>query len=122
MSAFLTSLPATTTASDALGKADCFLDFQAQLARVARVSRPVLLVGERGTGKELAAARVHFLSPRWGGPLVKLNCAALPENLLESELFGHEAGAFTGAAGGGRGASRWRAGGRCSWMSWGRCR
>ncbi len=95
---FRTSVPAATTASDALGKADCFLDFQAQLARVARVSRPVLLVGERGTGKELAAARVHFLSPRWGGPLVKLNCAALPENLLESELFGHEAGAFTGAA------------------------
>ncbi len=98
MSAFRASVPATTTASDALGEADCFLDFQAQLARVARVSRPVLLVGERGTGKELAAARVHFLSPRWGGPLVKLNCAALPENLLESELFGHEAGAFTGAA------------------------
>lgn len=98
MSAFRTSVPAATAASDALGKADCFLDFQAQLARVARVSRPVLLVGERGTGKELAAARVHFLSPRWGGPLVKLNCAALPENLLESELFGHEAGAFTGAA------------------------
>lgn len=85
-------------AAEALGRADCFLDFQAQLARVARVVRPVLLVGERGTGKELAAARVHFLSPRWGGPLVKLNCAALPENLLESELFGHEAGAFTGAA------------------------
>lgn len=98
MSVFRTSVPAATTASDALGKADCFLDFQAQLARVARVARPVLLVGERGTGKELAAARVHFLSPRWGGPLVKLNCAALPENLLESELFGHEAGAFTGAA------------------------
>ena len=98
MSAFRAPIPTTTSASDALGEADCFLDFQAQLARVARVSRPVLLVGERGTGKELAAARVHFLSPRWGGPLVKLNCAALPENLLESELFGHEAGAFTGAA------------------------
>ena len=98
MSAFRAPIPTSTSASDALGKADCFLDFQAQLARVAPVSRPVLLVGERGTGKELAAARVHFLSPRWGGPLVKLNCAALPENLLESELFGHEAGAFTGAA------------------------
>ncbi len=83
---------------EALGRADIFLDFQQQLARVAKVQRPVLLIGERGTGKELAAARVHFLSPRWGGPLIKLNCAALSPSVLESELFGHEAGAFTGAA------------------------
>lgn len=83
---------------EALGKSDVFLDFQQQLARVARVQRPVLLIGERGTGKELAAARVHFLSKRWGGPLVKLNCAALSPTVLESELFGHEQGAFTGAA------------------------
>ncbi len=62
------------------------------------MQRPVLLIGERGTGKELAAARVHFLSKRWGGPLVKLNCAALSPTVLESELFGHEQGAFTGAA------------------------
>ena len=62
------------------------------------MQRPVLLIGERGTGKELAAARVHFLSARWGGPLVKLNCAALSPTVLESELFGHEQGAFTGAA------------------------
>jgi psp operon transcriptional activator len=86
------------TAQEALGRADVFLDFQQQLARVAKVQRPVLLIGERGTGKELAAARVHFLSPRWGGPLIKLNCAALSPSVLESELFGHEAGAFTGAA------------------------
>ncbi len=65
---------------------------------MAKVQRPVLLIGERGTGKELAAERVHFLSPRWGGPFVKLNCAALSPAVLESELFGHEAGAFTGAA------------------------
>ena len=83
---------------EAFGKSDAFLDFQQQLARVAKVQRPVLLIGERGTGKELAASRVHFLSQRWGGPLIKLNCAALSPAVLESELFGHEVGAFTGAA------------------------
>ena len=83
---------------EAFGKSDAFLDFQQQLARVAKVQRPVLLIGERGTGKELAASRVHFLSQRWGGPLIKLNCAALSPTVLESELFGHEVGAFTGAA------------------------
>ena len=88
----------TANAPKDLGKSDLFLDFQQQLARVAKVQRPVLLIGERGTGKELAAERVHFLSPRWGGPFVKLNCAALSPSVLESELFGHEAGAFTGAA------------------------
>ena len=82
---------------EAFGKSDRFLDFQQGLARAARVQRPVLLVGERGTGKELAAARVHYLSPRWGGPFITLNCAALAPSVLESELFGHEAGAFTGA-------------------------
>ena len=68
-----------------------------QLSQLARINRPVLLLGERGTGKELAAQRLHFLSPRWQAPLVKVNCAALADSLLESELFGHEAGAFTGA-------------------------
>lgn len=88
---------AEETLVDALGNSDEFLDFQQRLARVAKAPRPVLLIGERGAGKELAAARVHYLSARWGGPLVKLNCAALASNVLESELFGHEAGAFTGA-------------------------
>jgi psp operon transcriptional activator len=83
--------------SEALGKSETFLFFQQQLARVAGVSRPVVLIGERGTGKELAAARIHYLSPRWSGPFIKLNCAALAPSVLESELFGHEAGAFTGA-------------------------
>lgn len=68
-----------------------------QVSQLARINRPVLLLGERGTGKELAAQRLHFLSPRWQAPLVKVNCAALADSLLESELFGHEAGAFTGA-------------------------
>lgn len=67
------------------------------LSHLARINRPILLLGERGTGKELAAQRLHFLSPRWQSPLVKVNCAALADSLLESELFGHEAGAFTGA-------------------------
>ena len=82
---------------EALGESEVFLDFQERLSRVAPVERPVLLIGERGTGKELAASRLHFLSKRWQGPLVTLNCATLSPSLIESELFGHEKGAFTGA-------------------------
>jgi psp operon transcriptional activator len=70
----------------------------AQVSQLAALDRPVLVVGERGTGKELVAARLTYLSPRWERPFVKLNCAALAESLLDSELFGHEPGAFTGAA------------------------
>lgn len=83
--------------SEALGESESFLDFQQRLAQVAAVDRPVLIVGERGTGKELVASRLHYLSPRWQAPLVRLNCAVLAPSLLEAELFGHEAGAFTGA-------------------------
>jgi psp operon transcriptional activator len=90
-------LSAPSRLSEALGVSEIFLFFQQQLARVAGAARPVVLIGERGTGKELAAARVHYLSPRWSGPFIKLNCAALAPSVLESELFGHEAGAFTGA-------------------------
>jgi psp operon transcriptional activator len=68
-----------------------------RLSHLAGINRPVLLMGERGTGKELAAQRLHFLSARWEAPLIKVNCAALADSLLESELFGHEPGAFTGA-------------------------
>lgn len=68
------------------------------LSQLAAIDRPVLVLGERGTGKELAAERLHYLSPRWDGPFIKINCAAMAESLLESELFGHEAGAFTGAS------------------------
>ena len=82
---------------EALGQSEIFLAFQERLSRVAPVDRPVLLMGERGTGKELAASRLHFLSKRWQGPLVTLNCATLAPSLLESELFGYEKGAFTGA-------------------------
>jgi len=84
-------------AIDALGQSEAFLDFMERLSLVAKVDRPVLLIGERGTGKELAVSKMHYLSTRWQGPLVALNCAALSPTLIESELFGHEEGAFTGA-------------------------
>ena len=80
-----------------LGSSPAFGAMLEQVSRLAPLDRPALIIGERGTGKELVAARPHYLSPRWEQPLVKLNCAALTESLLESELFGHEAGAFTGA-------------------------
>lgn len=75
-----------------------FLEMLEHVSRAAPLSKPVLVVGERGTGKELIASRLHFLSNRWEQRVVKVNCAALTESILESELFGHEAGAFTGAA------------------------
>ncbi|MDP0501596.1 MAG: phage shock protein operon transcriptional activator [Verrucomicrobiota bacterium JB022] len=90
--------PADSTPRDALGESEAFVAFQERLSRVARVDRPVLLIGERGTGKELAVRRLHYLSTRWQQPLVALNCAALSPSVLESELFGHEAGSFTGAS------------------------
>lgn len=80
-----------------VGQASSFLDAVERASRAAALRRPVLVVGERGTGKELIAERLHRLSPRWQEPLVTMNCAALPETLIEAELFGHEAGAFTGA-------------------------
>ena len=80
-----------------IGESPVILDFVEEVSRVAAIDRPVMVIGERGTGKELVAARLHFLSARWNGPFVRLNAAALPQGLLESELFGHEAGAFTGA-------------------------
>ncbi len=80
-----------------LGESEVFLDFQSKLSRAATVNRSVLLVGERGSGKEIAARRLHFLSQRWQKNLVTVNCAALPPSLIETELFGYEQGAFTGA-------------------------
>lgn len=81
-----------------IGQANSFLEILEQTSQVAPLDKPVLVIGERGTGKELIAARLHFLSKRWEQNYVKLNCAALNDNLLESELFGYEAGAFTGAS------------------------
>ncbi|WP_353229560.1 phage shock protein operon transcriptional activator [Novosphingobium sp.] len=81
-----------------IGQASPFLDAVERASRAAPLRRPVLVIGERGTGKELIAERLHHLSTRWQEPLVTMNCAALPETLIETELFGHEAGAFTGAA------------------------
>ncbi len=80
-----------------LGSSPSFVAVLEQVSRAAPLNRPVLVIGERGTGKELVAARLHYLSKRWDRPFVKLNCAALAETLLETELFGHEAGSFTGA-------------------------
>jgi psp operon transcriptional activator len=81
-----------------IGESACFLEMQEHVSRVAPLNKPVLIVGERGTGKELIAARLHYLSRRWQNNFLKINCAAVSDSLLESQLFGHEAGAFTGAS------------------------
>lgn len=80
-----------------VGQSGAFLDSVERASRAAALNRPVLVIGERGTGKELVAERLHRLSQRWDGPFITMNCAALAETLIEAELFGHEAGAFTGA-------------------------
>ncbi len=80
-----------------IGESAAFLETLEHVSQVAPLAKPLLVVGERGTGKELIVERLHYLSPRWEHELVKINCATLPESLLESELFGHEPGAFTGA-------------------------
>ncbi|MXZ43518.1 MAG: phage shock protein operon transcriptional activator [Gammaproteobacteria bacterium] len=80
-----------------VGQSPAFLKALEETSNVAELAKPVLIVGERGTGKELFAARLHYLSPRWDSVYLQLNCATLTETLLETELFGHEAGAFTGA-------------------------
>ena len=80
-----------------LGESPAFLQALNEVSGAAPLEKPILIVGERGTGKELVAARLHYLSNRWDAVFVKMNCAAISDSLLESELFGHEAGAFTGA-------------------------
>jgi DNA-binding NtrC family response regulator len=86
-------------ATDALlGDSEVMAQLRSQIVLAANANAPVLITGERGTGKELVARAIHLSSPRKAGPLEKLNCAAVPKELVESELFGHEAGAFTGAS------------------------
>ena len=84
---------------EGIGSSDSYLDFQQKAARCARIDRPVILVGERGTGKELAARRIHYLSARWQKPLITVNLASLPLSLIEAELFGSAEGAYTGSRG-----------------------
>ncbi|HEU0196949.1 MAG TPA: sigma-54 dependent transcriptional regulator [Nevskiaceae bacterium] len=81
-----------------IGKCAAMREIHDRIRRVAAVEVPVLILGESGTGKELVARAIHGMSPRAGGPFVAVNSSAIPENLIESELFGHEKGAFTGAS------------------------
>ncbi|PKQ82400.1 AAA family ATPase [Aeromonas sobria] len=88
----------TTATESLLGESNAFLEIIEQTSRLAPLRKPALIIGERGTGKELIAHRLHYLSARWDQSFVTINCATLSESLLETELFGHEAGSFTGAA------------------------
>ena len=83
--------------SSIIGTSNSMRDLYGMLAQVAPTDATVLISGESGTGKELVAAELHRLSKRAGQVFIKINCAALPESIIESELFGHEKGAFTGA-------------------------
>lgn len=82
-----------------IGESPAFHAVLDKVSRLAPINRPVLIVGERGTGKELIAQRLHYLSKRWDQPLIALNCSTLSEGLIDSELFGHESGSFTGSKG-----------------------
>ncbi|KJZ14212.1 phage shock protein [Marinomonas sp. S3726] len=87
----------TSSPQRAIGSSAALAQALEQASALANINRPVLVLGERGTGKELIAERLHYLSPRWDQAFVSLNCATISEDLMESELFGHEPGAFTGA-------------------------
>ncbi|GAB2663534.1 phage shock protein operon transcriptional activator [Vibrio panuliri] len=82
-----------------IGESPAFLSVLDKVSKLANIERPILIIGERGTGKELIAQRLHYLSKRWDQPLISLNCSALSEGLIDSELFGHESGSFTGSKG-----------------------
>ena len=94
-----------------IGRAPSFVDAVFLIGRVAACDAPVLVSGETGTGKELAARAIHYLSARRDGPFVAVNCAAIPDTLIESELFGHARGAFSGASAARRGLARLASGG-----------
>ncbi|WP_191600617.1 phage shock protein operon transcriptional activator [Marinomonas algicola] len=81
-----------------IGSSQALSDALDHASLLAKINRPVLVCGERGSGKEMIAQRLHYLSNRWDQPYITINCAAISESLMESELFGHEAGAFTGAS------------------------
>ena len=83
--------------SPIVGSSVALANLMDQVGRLTSINRPVIILGERGSGKELIASRIHYLSTRWEGPLVSLNCGTLSPELMASELFGHERGAFTGA-------------------------
>ncbi|GLT14401.1 phage shock protein operon transcriptional activator [Vibrio algivorus] len=86
-------------AQNIIGQSAAFLAALDKTSQLAAIERPILIVGERGTGKELIAQRLHYLSKRWQHPLISLNCSTLSEGLIDSELFGHESGSFTGSKG-----------------------
>lgn len=92
-----TPSPAGDNPSGIIGQSQAMRDVLSRIPRIASSDVPVLIQGESGTGKELVARAIHELSPRVSGPMVCVNCGAVPENLIESEFFGHERGAFTGA-------------------------
>jgi len=91
------------TADEIIGSNTGLRNVMEMVRQVAPINNTVLLLGETGTGKEVIANAIHFLSPRKDGPFIKVNCGALPETLIDSELFGHERGAFTGAVAESRG-------------------
>jgi DNA-binding NtrC family response regulator len=87
----------TGQVGELIGQSRAMVELREQIARAAKATATVFVTGERGTGKELVARAIHLASKRARGPLEKMNCAAVPSELIESEMFGHEAGAFTGA-------------------------
>ena len=98
-----------------IGEKSGLKDIMAMVHQVAPIDSPVLLLGETGTGKDVIANAIHYLSKRRGGPFIKVNCGAIPDTLLDSELFGHEKGAFTVPMPGSGDALNGRTAGRYSW-------